>query len=91
MKKLFAFVLVLLLALPAYAGAEETPAAAETVLAQGDGYTLAYDATEFSFYLDDSEIARRLKAPVNAARRKRCLKALFLKNSTALSAFDSLT
>ena len=67
MKKLFAFVLVLLLALPAYAGAEETPAAAETVLAQGDGYTLAYDATEFSFYLDGVTEGSDLLVPTQDA------------------------
>ena len=67
MKKLIAFVLVLLLALPAYAGAEETPAAAETVLAQGDGYTLAYDATEFSFYLDGVTEGSDLLVPTQDA------------------------
>ena len=67
MKKLFAFVLVLLLALPAYAGAEETPAAAETVLAQGDGYTLAHDATEFSFYLDGVTEGSDLLVPTQDA------------------------
>ena len=67
MKTFFAFVLVLLLALPAYAGAEETPAAAETVLAQGDGYTLAYDATEFSFYLDGVTEGSDLLVPTQDA------------------------
>ena len=67
MKKLFAFVLVLLLALPAYAGAEEAPAVAETVLAQGDGYTLAYDATEFSFYLDGVTEGSDLLVPTQDA------------------------
>ena len=67
MKKLFAFVLVLLLALPAYAGAEEAPAAAEAVLAQGDGYTLAYDATEFSFYLDGVTEGSDLLVPTQDA------------------------
>ena len=67
MKKLFAFVLVLLLALPAYAGAEEAPAAAEAVLAQGDGYTLAYDATDFSFYLDGVTEGSDLLVPTQDA------------------------
>ena len=67
MKTFFVFVLVLLLALPAYAGAEETPAAAETVLAQGDGYTLAYDATEFSFYLDGVTEGSDLLVPTQDA------------------------
>ena len=67
MKTFFAFVLVLLLALPACAGAEEAPAAAEAVLAQGDGYTLAYDATEFSFYLDGVTEGSDLLVPTQDA------------------------
>ena len=53
MKKTLALILTLLLVLPAYAGAEATvEPAAEQTAARGDGYTIAYDATAFSFYLD---------------------------------------
>ena len=51
MKKLFVCILALLFALTACAVAEEAPALAETA-AQGDGYTIAYDATAFAFYRD---------------------------------------
>ena len=50
MKKTLALILTLLLVLPAYAGAEATvEPAAEQTAARGDGYTIAYDATAFSF------------------------------------------
>ena len=53
MKKTLALILTLLLVLPAYAGAEATvEPAVEQTAARGDGYTIAYDATAFSFYLD---------------------------------------
>ena len=67
MKKLFAFVLVLLLALPVYAGAEEAPAAAETVPAQGDGYAIAYDAAAFAFYRDGVTEGTDLLVPTQDA------------------------
>ena len=51
MKKLFVCILALLFALTACAVAEEAPALTETA-AQGDGYTIAYDATAFAFYRD---------------------------------------
>ena len=50
MKTLFASMLALLIALTACAGAEE--AAPPETVAQGDGYTVTYDAAAFSFYRD---------------------------------------
>ena len=50
MKTLFASMLALLIALTACAGAEE--AAPPEAVAQGDGYTVTYDASAFSFYRD---------------------------------------
>ena len=50
MKTLLASMLALLIALTACAGAEE--AAPPETVAQGDGYTVTYDAAAFSFYRD---------------------------------------
>ena len=63
MKKLFAFVLVLLLALPAYAGAEEAPAAAETVLIGTESIEVYSDAPA------EPEGQESLKAGVSARRK----------------------
>lgn len=53
MKKLLIFVVCALLALPACAGAEASPTpSVEQIQALGDGYTMTYDPTAFSFYLD---------------------------------------
>ena len=68
MKKTLVVLLTLLLALPACAGAEATaePAVAE-ITARGDGYTIVYDATEFSFYLVGVTVGGDLLVPTQDA------------------------
>ena len=72
MKKTLALILTLLLVLPAYAGAEATvEPAAEQTAARGDGYTIAYDATAFSFYLDGVSDGCDLLVPTQDAPSSR--------------------
>ena len=68
MKKLLVFVFCALLALPACAGAEASPApAVESTRALGDGYAISYDPTAFSFYLDGVIAGTDLLVPTQDA------------------------